>query len=282
LILLAELALDHPDLVALTTRLCTITELTRVLRALVREGIPIRDLRTILEQLVLQEVGTVIDFDDDRPGDDGLASIQQLTGRIRRGLRSAISGQFAGRHHRLLALRTDPEFQRRAIALLRSAEPSEEAREQLLDELWEAVQQASRAGVHPVVITSDGARWAVRCLIDSELPEFSVLAESEIRNDIELVLLPWTEARMTVEYLVQVAQVRPLGQRHHRDLPGTCPACDTRCGSSNVARIFASSCNNRTCEMSSQPDDNSHRPSSEGIYTLTRPNASLFMRWIEA
>jgi hypothetical protein len=201
-ILLAELALDQPDLVALTMQLCTITELTRVLRALVREGVPIRDLRTILEQLVLQEVGTVIDPDDDQRSDDVLASIQQLTGRIRRGLSSAISAQSAGPNRRLLALRADQEFQCRAIALLRSAEPSEEAREQLLDELWEAVQQASRAGAHPVVITSDGARSAVRCLTDSEFPELPVLAESEIRNDIEVVLLPWTEARMTVEFLV--------------------------------------------------------------------------------
>jgi hypothetical protein len=225
-ILLAELALDHPDLVALTTRLFTITELTKVLRALVREGVPIRDLRTILEQLVLQEVGTVIDPDDDRRGDDGLASTQQLTRRIRRGLNSAISAQFAGRHRRLLALRADQEFQRRAVALLRSAEPSQEAQEQLLDELWEAVQQASRAGAHPVVITSDGARWAVRCLIDSEFPELPVLAESEIRNDIEVVLLPWTEARMTVDYLVVCDRVARFltdsaGPSLRQDGPGT-------------------------------------------------------------
>jgi hypothetical protein len=200
--LLAELALDHPDLVALTTRLCTITVLTRVLRALVREGVPIRDLRTILEQLVLQEVGTVIDPGDDRPGDGGSASVQQITGRIRRGLCSAISWQHAGRHRRLLALRTDHEFQRRALALIRSAEADEVAREQLMDEVWAAVEQASRAGAHPVVVTSDGARWAVRCLIDSEIPELPVLAESEIRTDIGVVLLPWTEARMTVEFLV--------------------------------------------------------------------------------
>jgi hypothetical protein len=199
--LLAQLALDHPDLVELATRQCTITELTGVLRMLVREGVPIRDLRTILEQLVRQEVGTVIDADD-WPGDAGLTSVQQLTSRIRRGLHSAISGQFAGRYRRLLTLCPDREFQRRAVTLLQSAEPSDETREQLLDELWEAVQQASRAGAHPVLITHDDARWAVRCLIDSELPELPVLAESEIRSDIEVVLLPWTEARMAVEFLV--------------------------------------------------------------------------------
>ncbi len=35
-----------------------------------------------------------------------------------------------------------------------------------------------------------------------------------------------------------------------RAITGTRPACDTRCGSSNVAWIFARSCNNRTCEVS--------------------------------
>jgi hypothetical protein len=224
--LLAKLALDNPDLVALTTRLYTITELTRVFRALVREGVPIRDLQTILEQVVLQQAGTVIDTDDDHPCDDGLAGIQQLTGRIRRGLSSAISAQFAGQQRRLLALRADQEFQRRAIALFRSAEPSEDAREQLLDELWEAVQRASCAGAYPIVMTSDGARWAVRCLINSELPELPVLAESEIRKDIEVVLLPWTEARMTVEYLVVCDRVARFltdsaGPSLRQDGPGT-------------------------------------------------------------
>jgi hypothetical protein len=223
--LLAQLAPDHPDLIALATRQCTITELTGVLRMLVREGVPIRDLRTILEQLVRQEVGTVIDADD-WLGDAGLTRVQQLTSRIRRGLQSAISGQFAGRHRRLLALCPDREFQRRAVTLLQLAEPSEEAREQLLDELWEAVQQASQAGAHPVVITHDDARWAVRCLIDSELPELPVLAESEIRSDIEVMLLPWTEARMAVEFLVVCDRVAQFltdlaGPSLRRHEPGT-------------------------------------------------------------
>jgi len=214
--LLAELAVDHPDLVELATRLCSITELTAVLRDLVREGIPIRDSRTILEQLVLREAGSVIDPDDDHPSDDASRTIWRLTRRIRRGLQASISWQQAGPYRRLLALRTDGEFQRRAIAMLRSTEPSEQEREQLLDELFEAVQQASRAGARPVVITSDSGRWAVRHLIEAELPEISVLAESEIGNEIDVVLLPWTEARMTVELLV----VRDRVARFLTDMAG--------------------------------------------------------------
>jgi len=223
--LLAQLEPDHPDLVVLVTRQCTITELTGVLRMLVREGIPIRDLRTILEQLVRQEVGTVLDADV-WPGHQGLTGVQQLTSRVRRGLHSAISRQFAGRHRRLLALCPDVEFQRRAVALLRSPEPSEQVRERLLDELWAAVQQASRAGADPVLVTRDDTRWAIRCLVDSELPEVPVLAESEIRSDIDVVSLPWTEARIMVDFLVvcdRVAQfladlAGPSLQRHG---PGT-------------------------------------------------------------
>jgi len=215
-ILLAELAVDHPDLVTLATRLCSITELTGVLRELVREAIPIRDSRTILEQLVLQEVGAVIDPGDDHPSDDISSSICQLTRRIRCGLRAEISWQYAGPYRRLLALRTERDFERRAIALLRSTDPSEQEREQLLDELWEAIEQVSNAGARPAVMTSDNARWAVRRLTESELPEIPVLAESEIGNDIEVVLLPWTEARMAVDLLV----VRDRLARFLTDLAG--------------------------------------------------------------
>ena len=67
----------------------------------------------------------------------------------------------------------------------------------------------------------------------------------------------------------------PRPARWANPMTGTRPACDTRCGSSNVAWIFASSCNNRICEVSSQPDDgsfsNSHRPSSEGTFRVDAP-----------
>jgi hypothetical protein len=50
----------------------------------------------------------------------------------------------------------------------------------------------------------------------------------------------------------QVNPLRPVLEPHRAGaITGIRPACDTRCGSSNVAWIFASSCNNRTCEVSS-------------------------------
>jgi hypothetical protein len=42
----------------------------------------------------------------------------------------------------------------------------------------------------------------VRRLLDSELPEVTVLAASEIRPDVDVVLLPWKEARVAVKYAV--------------------------------------------------------------------------------
>src|SRR6516162_10463313 len=72
----------------------------------------------------------------------------------------------------------------------------------------------------------------------------------------------------------KVRQARALGQRHHRHQPSR----DTRFGSSNVAWIFARSCNNRTCEVSSQPGtwklSNSHRPSSEGTFRVDTPHST--------
>ena len=50
---------------------------------------------------------------------------------------------------------------------------------------------------------------------------------------------------------------------------------DTRFGSSNVAQVFASPCNNRTCGVSSPLGTwqcrNSHRPSSERTFRVDAP-----------
>ena len=40
--------------------------------------------------------------------------------------------------------------------------------------------------------------------------------------------------------------------RSARAITGTSPACDTRCGSSNDATVFARACNNLTYEVSSR------------------------------
>jgi hypothetical protein len=224
-ILLAELALDHPDLVELAMQRFTITEVTAVLRALVREGIPIRDMRTILEQAVREDIGTVVETDGAPVPDDGTAGILHVISRIRRGLRAAISAQYSGPHHRLLALRASAEFERR-VAELELTEATPQAREQLLDELWEAVEQASRAGAYPLLITTDAARWPVRRLVDTEMPELPVIGESEFRGDTEVVSLPWKEETMAVEHLVIQDRVARLlaesaGPSLRTDSPGS-------------------------------------------------------------
>ena len=59
-------------------------------------------------------------------------------------------------------------------------------------------------------------------------------------------------------------------------MTGTRPARDTRFGSSNDACVFAGSCDNRTCEVSSPARvsgsfSNSHCPSSEGTFRVDTP-----------
>ena len=65
--------------------------------------------------------------------------------------------------------------------------------------------------------------------------------------------------------------------RWARAITGTRPACDTRCGSSNVAWIFASPCNNRICEVSSPARRRKRKelPSSQLRGHLSRRRAGM-------
>ena len=79
----------------------------------------------------------------------------------------------------------------------------------------------------------------------------------------------------------------PSPARCARAISGTRPLCDTRCGSSKVACVFARSCNNRTCEVSFRPGNVEASgtpivPAQRHLSRLTRPNEPPFTRWIEA
>ena len=83
----------------------------------------------------------------------------------------------------------------------------------LLDRIWTAIVQVSEPWTRPVLVTSDGARWAVRHLVESEIPELPVLAISELRPDVDMVLLPWEENRMAAQYTLvcnRVARILTL------------------------------------------------------------------------
>lgn len=227
--LLQELSREQRDLVELATSLYTVTELTGVLRALVREGLPIQDLRSILEQLVRYDIGLLMECYVDCPTDYEPNDVERLTSAVRRGLSVVLTAQHAVKSRRLLALRTDREFERQACAL-RSPRPSSrdaplpaaspepamadtQSADDLLDRIWTAIVQVSEPWTRPVLVTSDGARWAVRHLVESEIPELPVLAISELRPDVDMVLLPWEENRMAAQYTLvcnRVARILTL------------------------------------------------------------------------
>jgi hypothetical protein len=224
--LLEELSHEKPDLVGLATRLYTVTELTGVLRALVCEGLPIQDLRGILEQLVRHDIGLLTESDTGCSEVYNPTRVEQMTSTVRQGLNMIVSEQYVGRLDRLLALRSDREFERQAC-LLHSrlcasrdtpqpeATPEEglavdQAVDHLLDEIWDAAIQVSDARAQPVLVTSDGARWAVRHLVESEMPEMPVLATSELCPEVDVVLLPWKEDRVTVHYAVVCERVAKI------------------------------------------------------------------------
>jgi type III secretory pathway component EscV len=194
-----ELALfhdDQPELALLAVKEITLPRLARVLRTLLREQVPIRDLGIILERLLLLDRVTADTLDtvvyDDRLIVDGMLAPGPEAGDadcvegVRAGLKRAIVLDFTKGNRIIPVFTLNRALEARLLehlaatrriagaVLLSAAE---------LDEVPEAIRAqypaflGSRA---PALVTSRSIRSFVRELIEEELPAAPVFAYDEI------------------------------------------------------------------------------------------------------
>jgi hypothetical protein len=192
--LIAQLEAGFSDLVRAALAQFTIPQLTVVLRALVRERICIRDLRTILEALLEYEwvdfdPGDRLVFDDrivlpagsaheiaDDPAFRVEAVLRALAPQIDQGLCGGSDELQVAEVERSLKAHAEQAAiacpARAASLRLTDAE-----REQLLNHTWDAA-----ASPEPfVVVTSAGARTTIRELLALELSNITVLTREGLR-----------------------------------------------------------------------------------------------------
>ena len=194
--LIAQLEAGFPDLVRATLAQFSIPQLTAVLRALVRERICIRDLRTILETLVEYEwvdsdpgdrlifderivlpAGSVREVADD-PAFRVEAVVRALALQLDQGLGGG-SGEL-----RVAGVQRTLEAQAEQAAIAPPARSAslrlpDAERERLLNDTWDAT-----SGPEPfVVVTSAGARTTIRELLVQELSNITVLTREGLRPD---------------------------------------------------------------------------------------------------
>jgi flagellar biosynthesis protein FlhA len=171
--LLDELAKTHPKLVEeLIPNLLPLGTVVRILANLLRERVPIRDLRTILEA-VADHAPTIKDPD-------------LLTEVARQALSRTITKQYVAPDGTLPVINLDPRLDRSLVDQLtglgqgaaHGSEPTLSYK--LILALKQAVERVAAKGYQPVILCSPTLRRHVRRLTERILPTVPVLAVTEI------------------------------------------------------------------------------------------------------
>ncbi|MBO2520336.1 MAG: flagellar biosynthesis protein FlhA [Firmicutes bacterium] len=177
--LLDELKEDHAALVdEVVPELLTVGEVQRVLQNLLREGVPIRDLVTILETL----------------GDFARATKDQifLTEKVREALARQISKQYTNDQGYIPVITLDPAWEQEIADALQHTDRgltialAPERVEAFYDGLSRAVERAAAAGHQAVVLCSPVIRAAVRKLVARVLPRLAVISYNEVAPNAQV------------------------------------------------------------------------------------------------
>ncbi|MEW6246978.1 MAG: flagellar biosynthesis protein FlhA [Nitrospirota bacterium] len=171
--LLDELARVHPKLVEeVVPSMVSVGTLARIFGNLLREGVPIRDLRTILEA-VADHAGSTKDP-------------EVLTEAARHALARTITRQYQTPDGTLTVVSLDPRLDRALVeqaAAFPAGAPFEldpAISQKLLNALRQAAERIAATGRQPVILCSSAIRRHVRKLTERILHSVPVLAINEI------------------------------------------------------------------------------------------------------
>ncbi|SOY59671.1 type III secretion system export apparatus subunit SctV [Cupriavidus taiwanensis] len=187
---------EAPDLVMELARVVPLQRITDVLRRLLQEGVPIRNLRTIFESLVTWAPKET----------DAIA----LTELVRVDLGRLITSRHVGANRSLDAVLFEPALEARVQGaiekaargnlLLLSHDVTRDIREQLRVLLEKAAEKAGAAGAaagpgaaRVVVVVSVDVRRYIKRLIEPVAPRIPVLSYQEVDEDVTLVPVGWIQ-----------------------------------------------------------------------------------------
>ncbi len=157
----------------------TIGSVQKVLQNLLREGIPIRDLVTILE--------TVADY-------AGMTkNVEVLTEYVRYALSDTISKLYQDEDGIIRAITLDTKIEQTITASLQKQKQmsdnlglSPALIQSIYHSVAENVDQATRMGYHPVIICSPTVRAYFKKLIENHFPDVAVTSFGELPADVQI------------------------------------------------------------------------------------------------
>ena len=151
--------------------------LEKILRSLLREGVPIKDLGTILETAV-EAWGTTHDLD-------------MVTEQVRGALSRTITRKFC-QDGQLRVVTLDAEVEKKVLASLTKNEHGTylalgpDVMQQIVSQLGELRQKFNELSQTPVVLTSQIIRVYLSRMIAQFYPDVYVLSFSEITNQVQI------------------------------------------------------------------------------------------------
>jgi flagellar biosynthesis protein FlhA len=156
----------------------TLSEVQAVLRGLLREQVPVRDLVTILETITAKSRET--------------RATDELVAAARIALGPAISAQVADENGTLHVVTLDPMLERMLLESLQSGPTgaflsvAPERMEELLLSFDSTVVQAENLGVSPTVVVSQQLRPIIRRMLAPGRPQLPVLAYPELSKSLNI------------------------------------------------------------------------------------------------
>ena len=170
---------SNPSLVEeLVPKLMGIGEIQKVLQNLLKEGISIRDLLTIMETLA-DYGATTRDTD-------------VLTEYVRQSLKRAISRRFFPANETNSVVTLDPKIEQEIMGCIKQTETGaylnlDPARSKaILNSVEKEMQKLENLGKSPIIITSPIVRMYFKRLTEDYYKELIVVSYNEIESDIEL------------------------------------------------------------------------------------------------
>ncbi|MEO8878130.1 MAG: flagellar biosynthesis protein FlhA, partial [Polyangiaceae bacterium] len=192
--LLDLLAKTTPKLVDdVVPALLSLGDVVRVLRNLVREGVSIRDMRTILESLAELSTQT--------------KDVEQLTELVRERMSAHITSKLRQADGSIAALTLDPRLEetlRRSLRDIASGNGGP-IDPQMLKNVTEGAQKAlakfTALGATPVVITPPDLRRYVRAIFERKVSQLSVVSFREVDPSVQLRVIETLQPNAAVPAL---------------------------------------------------------------------------------
>jgi flagellar biosynthesis protein FlhA len=176
--LIEHVAKSHPSLVEeVVPKIMSVGEVQKVLANLLKEGVPIRDMVTILETL----------------GDYGSLSKDHdmLTEYVRQSLKRTITRKFVGeRQVRVVTL--DPELEQVIMDSVRQSEHGSylsldpEKIQDILKNLLGELKKLTSLGLQPIVLSSPVVRIYFKKLTEQVVPDLTVLSYNELEQSVQI------------------------------------------------------------------------------------------------